>query len=169
MLLDPALRSITPKTEFLLYQAVRAQHVHDKIRRGLEAGKIVVCERFSDASFAYQGYGRGLPLNVLERIDRFSTSDLSPDLTILFDLPPEVGLRKAISSKREFSSGGDRIERAGMAFHRRVRRGYLSLARRHKRIRVVRIHPDSSPAGTFETVREILGMITKMRRSRARR
>lgn len=156
LLLDPAHRGITQKTEFLLYEAVRAQHVHEKISRGLTIGKVVVCERFSDASFAYQGYGRRLPLKSLKLIDAFATSGLVPDLTLLFDLPAHVGLRKALAAKKEFSSRGDRIERAGLAFHRRVRRGYLALAKKYNRIRIVPVLPGSSPESTFEKVRDIL-------------
>lgn len=156
LLLDPAHRAVSPRTEFLLYEAVRAQHVDEKIGTALARGAVVVCERFSDASIAYQGYGRGLPIPTLESVDRFATRLITPDLTLLFDLPAEVGLRKAISAKKEFSARGDRIERAGLAFHRRVRRGYLTLARRRRRIRVIRIRPGSTPEGTFEEVREIL-------------
>lgn len=156
LLLDPAHRTVFPKTEFLLYEAVRSQHTAEKIRRNLRLGKVVVCERYSDASMAYQGYGRGLSLKALEQIDRFATEGLTPDLTILFDLPADVGLRKAIFAKKEFSSGGDRIERAGLAFHRRVRRGYLALAGRHRRICIVSVRPESTPDSTFEKVRAIL-------------
>lgn len=156
LLLDPAHREVFSKTEFLLYEAVRAQHVKEKIQKALAAGKVVICERFSDASIAYQGFGRGLSMEALEQIDRFATGDLLPDLTILFDLPAEVGLRKAIATKKEFSSRGDRIERAGLAFHRRVRQGYLTLAKRHRRIRVIHIRPNSTPATTFDEVCRIL-------------
>ena len=162
LLLDPANRKVCPKTEFLLYEAVRAQHVHEKIAPAIRSGKVVVCERFSDASMAYQGIGRGLPLPALEQAARFATGGLVPDLTILFDLSVEVGLRKAIASKNEFSSKGDRMERAGMAFHRRVRQGYLALAKRHRRIHVVDIRPDSTPDQTFERVRQILNPCLKL-------
>lgn len=119
---------------------------------------------------AYQGYGRGLPIRELELVDRFSTGRLSPDLTILFDLPVEVGLRKAISSKKEFSAGGDRIERAGLPFHRKVRLGYLDLARRHRRIRVVPVLSGSTPDSTFAQVRSILNLaISKSSRHGPRR
>lgn len=110
---------------------------------------------------AYQGYGRGLPLRALESIDRFATDGLTPDLTLLFDLPAAVGLRKAISAKKEFSKKGDRMERAGLAFHRKVRRGYLTLARRHTRIHVVAVRPGSTPESTFEKVRSILWTIIR--------
>lgn len=156
LLLDPAHRNVFPKTEFLLYEAVRSQHTAEKIRKHLRLGKVVVCERYSDASMAYQGYGRGISLKSLEQIDRFATGNLMPDLTILFDIPADRGLRKAIGAKKEFSSGGDRIERAGLAFHRRVRRGYLTLARRYRRIRVVSVRPESTPDSTFADVRAIL-------------
>ena len=161
LLLDPAHRNVCPKTEFLLYEAVRAQHTTEKIRKNLRLGKVVVCERYSDASMAYQGFGRGLPQRSLETIDKFATDGLTPDLTILFDLPVEVGLRKAISAKKEFSKKGDRMERAGLAFHRKVRQGYLALAKRHSRIRVVAVRPGSTPDSTFEKVRNILGIIVR--------
>ncbi len=156
LLLDPAHRRLSPKTEFLLYEACRSQHVDEKIQSALSEGKVVVCERFSDATMAYQGYGRGLDLTALSRVDRFATAGIQPDATLLFDLPAEVGLRKAISSKREFSTKGDRIEQAGLAFHRRVRRGYLALARRNRRIRVISVQPGSSPESTFDRLRQFL-------------
>lgn len=157
LLLDPAHRAVTPKTEFLLYEAVRSQHVEEVICKALERGKIVVCERFSDASIAYQGYGRGLPLVDLERIDRFATSTLRPAITFLFDLSARVGLAKAMKTKNEFSSKGDRIEQAGISFHNRVRRGYHLLARRHsKRIHMVPILPKSTPEETFVKVQMII-------------
>jgi dTMP kinase len=87
LLLDPAHRGVVSKTEFLLYEAVRSQHVLEKILPHIRRGKVVVCERFSDASMAYQGFGRGLDLKALEYVDRFATDGLVPDLTILFDLP----------------------------------------------------------------------------------
>lgn len=156
LLLDPAHKNVSPKAEFLLYEAVRSQHVEEKIRKNLDRGAVVICERFSDASLAYQGYGRGLPLNSLESVDRFATGGLVPDLTLLFDIPADIGLRKAVKAKKEFSSRGDRIERAGLAFHRRVLRGYHTLARRFRRIRVIRVLPDSTPESTFQTVRALL-------------
>ncbi|OGH60454.1 MAG: dTMP kinase [Candidatus Lindowbacteria bacterium RIFCSPLOWO2_12_FULL_62_27] len=156
LLLDPAYHSVCPETEFLLYEAVRAQHTREKILRHLRGGGVVVCERYSDASLAYQGFGRGLNLRTLMAVDRFATAGLKPSLTLLFDLPVETGLRKAVAAKKEFAARGDRIERAGLAFHRRVRRGYLTLAKRSKRLRVIPIVPASTPESTFGIVRKIL-------------
>ena len=87
----------------LLYEGVRAQHVAEKIQPALLAGKVVICERFSEATYAYQGHGRGLPMKDLKSIDRFATKPVRPDLTILFDLDPRIGLQKAIATADRIS------------------------------------------------------------------
>lgn len=115
--------SIDPLVEFLLYSASRAQHVRERIRPALGRGEVVVSDRFSAASVAYQGYGRGLDLTFIEALNRRATDGLSPDLTVLLDLDPAEGLRRVAGRGTE-----DRLERAGLDFHRRVRDGFLAQA-----------------------------------------
>ncbi len=111
------------RTEFLLFSASRAQHIAEVIRPNLENGLTVISDRFFDSSLAYQGYGQRLPLEILKAITNFATSDLTPDLTLLLDLPVEEGLRR-----READGNWNRMDAYDIDFHRRVRRGYLKLA-----------------------------------------
>lgn len=122
VLLDPD-QVIYPLTEFLLYSASRAQLVAEVIRPALEAGRDVVSDRFTAASVAYQGYGRGLDLDLVNELNDRVTGGLRPDLTVLLDIEPEAGLRRAGARSRQ-----DRLEAAGLPFHERVRRGYLEQA-----------------------------------------
>lgn len=122
VLLDPE-QEIYPLTEFLLYSASRAQLVSELIQPALESGRDVLSDRYAGASVAYQGYGRGLDLELVNYLNVYATHGLVPDLTVLLDIEPEEGLRRALAR-----SSGDRLETAGLAFHRRVRDGYLALA-----------------------------------------
>ncbi len=122
VLLDPAL-TIDPLPEFLLYSASRAQLVANEIRPALHRGEVVVCDRYADSSLAYQGAGRGLPVNLLREITLAATDGLTPDLTVLLDLDPQVGLERAARRGQP-----DRLEQADLDFHRRVRAGFLHLA-----------------------------------------
>ena len=117
--------SMSPSTEILLFCAARAQLVEEIIRPSLERGEIVLSDRYADATLAYQGYGHGYALPVLRQLLNFATGSLWPDLTLMLDLPSEEGLR------RKRSSGGEwnRLDAYELAFHQRVRRGYLELAR----------------------------------------
>ncbi|WP_019587007.1 dTMP kinase [Deinococcus apachensis] len=124
VLLDPAL-TIDPLPEFLLYSASRAQLVRDVIRPALERGEVVLCDRYADSSLAYQGAGRGLDAAFLNALTQEVTGGLTPDLTVLLDLDPGVGLARAASRGQP-----DRLERADLDFHRRVRQGFLDLAAR---------------------------------------
>jgi dTMP kinase len=129
LLLAPGQHPLTPEAELLLFLAARAQHVAEVIRPALRRGQVVVCERFSDATFAYQVGGRGLPAALVTAANRFATGGLKPDLTLLLDLAPTQGLRRAYQAK----VGHDRIESESAAFHRGVRQTYLRLARTEKR------------------------------------
>lgn len=124
ILLDPIHTEMAAETEILLYSAARAQIVRQVIRPHLEQGGIVLCDRFFDSTLAYQGYGRGLPLDILQQITVFATGGLVPDLTFYLDLPVEVGLRRKAQTPTEWT----RFEAEALAFHRRVREGYLALA-----------------------------------------
>ncbi len=135
ILLSSENAGIEPMAELYLYAAARVQHIRQVILPALQAGKIVLCDRFADATFAYQGYGRGLNGAWIEKV-HFSTMDnLTPDLTFLLDVPVEEGLRRAVRRMEKESNKEDRFEREALDFHRRVREGYLVLAKREpKRI-----------------------------------
>ncbi|MFQ3534348.1 MAG: dTMP kinase [Aggregatilineales bacterium] len=113
---------IEPRAELLLYAADRAQHVATLIRPALEAGKIVISDRYVDSALAYQGYGRGLDLTALHHIMAFATDGLQPDLTFFLDLDPQQGL-----ARRAQDGEADRFQAQALAFHQRVRAGYLAL------------------------------------------
>ena len=122
---DTKRTEMSRKAEILLYSASRAQHVAEIILPALKAGKVVLCDRFFDSTYAYQGYGRGLPMEPLQMITKFATQNLTPDLTLYLDISPEIGIQR-----REL--GGDvmnRLDREALEFHQRVRKGYLTLIR----------------------------------------
>lgn len=119
-------------SELLLFLAARAQLVRKVIRPALERGAWVVSDRFSDSTFAYQGYGRGIDLKLLETANGFACDELKPDLTLLLDVSPEVARMRMRGREAATATEADRIERAGEDFHRRLREGFLELARREK-------------------------------------
>lgn len=123
LLLDPfmEMRSIP---EFLLYSASRAQLIQEVIQPALKNGEIVVCDRYTDSSLAYQGAGRGLALAELQTITTIVTGGLKPHLTFLLDIDPQLGLKRAATRGQP-----DRLEKADLAFHQRVRQGFLELAK----------------------------------------
>ena len=135
MVLDPDNGEISSEAELLMYEAARAQLVREVIRPALERGAVVLCDRFSDSTIAYQAYGRGLPLDFVRRANAFATGGIVPDRTILLVLG---NTRKSLA--RATGAGkGDRMEQAGEVFHSRVNRAFLKLAKRDpKRIRIVR-------------------------------
>lgn len=122
VLLDPEL-TIDPLPEFLLYSASRAQLVTNVIRPALGREEVVVCDRYADSSLAYQGFGRGLDAELLRDITAAATGGLWPHLTVLLDLDPQLGLERAARRGQP-----DRLERADLAFHQRLRQGFLELA-----------------------------------------
>ncbi len=138
MLLRRNREAVCAEAETLLFCAARAQHVRETILPALQGGKWVLCDRFSDATLAYQGFGRGLDLNCVRRLTAFA-SPLDPALTFLFDLPVKMGLKRALD--RIGRAGGppeDRFEREALTFHERIREGYLTLARENpERFRVI--------------------------------
>jgi len=128
------------ETEVFLFCAARSQHVREMIMPALKENRVVLCDRFSDATYAYQGIGRGLSLEFIKLINDYSSMSLRPDLTFLFDLPVEIGLKRAMERNDllKESSFSDRFEREHLDFHRRVREGYLSIYKREpKRIRLI--------------------------------
>lgn len=116
------------RAETLLFLASRAQVVEGVIRPALESGTWVLCDRFADSTFAYQGYGRGLDLDELRRINSFATGGLAPDRTILLNVSPDVSAKRMRAREAATNTGADRMEKAGDDFHSRLRRGFLELA-----------------------------------------
>ena len=149
LLLDPANDALSPVAELLLYEAARAQHTSERILPAIEAGKIVLSDRFYDSTTAYQGAGRGLPPEDLERLHLIATNDLRPDLTIVIDIPADVGLARATRG------GSDRIERETLGFHERVRAGFLRIAQAEPE-RVKRVDGTGSVEAVAAAIREIV-------------
>jgi len=132
ILLDTRNREMLPQTEALLYAASRAQHVKEVILPALMKGKWVVCDRFLDASLAYQGVARDIGIQRIYEINRLATGDLKPHLTLLLDIKPEIAAGRKTSQK------SDRLEREGLVFYEKVRQGYLMLAEAEpQRIKVI--------------------------------
>lgn len=123
ILLNPE-NPVNPMTELLLYQADRAQHVGEVIMPALKEGKLVLCDRYTDSTMAYQGYARGIDFGVIEDLNQVATGGLRPELTILFDLESSEGL------SRLHPGGHDRLEREAIEFHHKVRDGYHQLAKK---------------------------------------
>lgn len=135
IILNPAHTAMDERTEALLYAAARSQHYFEKVRPALDAGKLVICDRFIDSSLAYQGYARGIGVDEVLAINEFAIGKKLPDVTILFDLAPEVGLARIHAhGDREIN----RLDVESLAFHEKVREGYMLLVERYpERIKVV--------------------------------
>ncbi|MGH9432510.1 MAG: dTMP kinase [Terriglobia bacterium] len=137
ILLSSRTHGMTPFAELALFYAARAQHLDEVIRPALAQGMLVISDRYNDASFAYQGFGRKLGFDAVQRVDDSVCGSTQPQLTILLDAPPKATLNRAL--EREGNSGRSRFEEQGLAFQRRVRRGYLEIARREpKRVKIIR-------------------------------
>lgn len=128
LLLEPSDSPLAPGAEVLMMLADRAQHVQEVIVPALGAGKIVISDRFVDSTTAYQGYGRGIDLDLLARLNAFACSGCLPTLTVLLDLPVAEGLRRA-GQRRSGAGAADHFEAESVAFHERVRTGFLQVAR----------------------------------------
>lgn len=138
ILLDPANHGMAARAELLLYAAARAQHVDEIIRPALKHGQIVLCDRFFDATTAYQGGGRGLDKDFLTAINHQSTGGIVPDLTLLMDLPAEIGLSRARRrNSTQALAAESRFEEEDLSFHSRVRSAYLTLANSENRFQII--------------------------------
>lgn len=126
--------------ELFLYAADRHQHIETQIRPHLTAGGLVLCDRFTASTIAYQGYGRGIDLTLIDQINQIATAGLAPDLTLWLDLPPEIGLART----RQRSTTSDRMEGLELAFHERVRQGFQDLANQYPE-QIIRIDAQQSP------------------------
>ena len=133
VLLDPRNQGMDPRCELLLFLAVRAQHVDEIIKPALAKGAVVLCDRFTDATVAYQGYARRLGAALVARLNRFATAGVLPDLTLFLDVPVALGL-----ARKRKTGYLDRLDRESAAFHKAVRNGYVRIARQNpRRVRVV--------------------------------
>ena len=149
LLLDDS-QMVTNRTELLLYGADRAQHVESTIEPHLQRGNIVLCDRFTDSTIAYQGYGRGFDLDEIDRVNQLATGGLQSDLTFWLDLDVTIGLQRVLSRGKP-----DRMELATLDFHQRVRQGYQELANIYPN-RIVRIDANRSQSVIQMEIQAIL-------------
>ena len=140
---------MTDECEALLYAAARVQHLHDRVQPALEQGKLVVCDRYVDSSFAYQAYARGLGVDFIGKINAYAIENYSPDVTIFIDLSPEEAFKR-----KHGADENDRLEQAGMAFHQKVYEGYKAIAEKENRVAVV--NGRQTPEEVFADVLQIL-------------
>jgi dTMP kinase len=158
ILLDPSNSEMVPLAELFLYEASRTQHVEEIIRPALDSGKCVVCDRFYDASTAYQGTARGIGQETVMKLNLVATRGLKPDLTIVLDLPVADGLER-------LGQDLDRIEGETIEFHEQVKRGYLEIAEREpERVKVV--DATGTAHGTFEKVKAIVDSLLSQKEAR---
>jgi dTMP kinase len=151
ILLDKKNDQMTPESEMLLYMAARSQLVTQRIQPALKKGVIVVCDRFLDSTRAYQGFGLGMDMRIINSLGAFAARGIAPDLTVYIDLAPRQGL----SARRREK---DRIENRSLSYHQKVRRGYLALAKQEpKRIKVVKQQRDI--AATQGMIRRIVQVV----------
>ena len=165
ILLDHSEETLAPETEAYLIFAARRQHVDHVIKPALARGMTVVCDRFSDSTMAYQGYGRGLDLRALRTMNDWATGKLAPQLTLLFDVPVGVGL----SRRRGRATAQNRLDREAERFHRKVRAGFHALARQEPR-RIMVINSTRSLESVAQTVEErVMSWIKTYRTRQSRR
>lgn len=157
ILLDPANVGMSVIAEALLFAAGRAEHVRDVIRPALEAGKVVICDRFVDSSIVYQAYAGGLPVEFVTQINEMATGGLKPHRTIVFDLPPEV------AAARRPAEECDRIEQKDLWYHEQVRQGYLELAQAEPR-RVKLVSAADSVEAVQARVRQLVQEVLPRRK-----
>lgn len=157
IILDPESAEMSEIAEMLLYASARAQLVSELIRPALESGKIVICDRFIDSSYAYQGFGRGIDLKTITDVNMTAIGGILPDITFFFDLSPEIALKR-----RSVSTGTDRIEKERMDFHMRVYNGYKELASLHAD-RIKAVDGNRSKEDIFNDVKHWLDMAIQSR------
>lgn len=144
--------AMDPRTEALLYAAARRQHLIEKVKPALDEGKIVLCDRFVDSSLAYQGYARGLGIDEVWAINQFAIEQMMPELTIYFDIEPELGLQRISKNKgREIN----RLDLEDLEFHQKVRQGYQLLMERFP-TRIIRIDASGSVNEVYKQTIELI-------------
>lgn len=154
--LDPPGSSLDSRIELLLLFASRRQHLVEVIEPALATGSVVLCDRFTDSTYAYQGYGRGIPFEIIEKLDCIATGGRRPDRTLLLDLPAPLARERVLSGRKRVELRLNRLDRESIDFYERVRAGFLELAQREpERFRIV----DAS--GTIEqTQNQVLTSLT---------
>lgn len=150
ILLNGKNTEMTDECEALLYAAARVQHLHDRVEPALAQGKLVICDRYVDSSIAYQAYGRNLGRDFIEKINAYALENYLPDVTLFIDLTPEAAF-----ARKKGADENDRLEQAGMAFHKRVYQGYDELANEQTE-RIVRIDGNATPEQIFDRVIQVL-------------
>ena len=166
ILLNPNHRGMAPLTELLLYEAARAQHVEEVIAPLLKKGTVVISDRFSDASIAYQGYGRKVSLRLIDTLNRVSSQNTKPDVTILLDCSPRVGLKRALQRNQTLRQEKEgRFELEEVRFHHQVRRGYLAVAKKEPR-RFKIIDTRQGEEKVFQKIQKVIDELIKTRKFR---
>ena len=150
ILLNGKNAEMTDECEALLYAASRVQHLSDRVEPALQKGELVICDRYVDSSMAYQAYGRGLGVEFIEKINAFALEKYLPDVTIFIDLSPEAAF-----ARKHGADENDRLEQAGMAFHKKVYEGYKALAQENPS-RVVCVDGNKKPQEIFEDILQVL-------------
>jgi dTMP kinase len=161
--LDPRWGAMDGTVELLLVFASRRQHLLEVIEPALAAGKHVLCDRFTDSTRAYQGHGRGVPLPLIEQVDRLATGGRRPDFTLFFDLPEEEARARGHSPRRQARGAADRLDAEGLEFYGRVRQGFLEIARAEPE-RFRQIDSSGESADTQRQVRAALGALLGLRK-----
>ncbi|KGR89167.1 thymidylate kinase [Ureibacillus massiliensis 4400831 = CIP 108448 = CCUG 49529] len=155
VILNPAHTAMNERAEALLYAAARSQHFYEKVLPALQKGKLVLCDRFIDSSLAYQGYARGIGIDEVLAINEFAIGKRLPDITILFDIEPEVGLARI---QKHSSREVNRLDVESLAFHNKVREGYQEVIKRYpERIKVV-----NADQSLEQVVEEVWNILTKV-------
>lgn len=169
ILLDPNHHKMVPMAELFLYEAARAQHVKEVIKPFLKKGRIVLCDRFSDATLAYQGYGRRIDLKWIARLNRLASQGIKPDVTFLLDCPTDLGLKRALHRNQTLKQEREeRFEREEIQFHQRVRKGYFAIAKKEPR-RMKVIDTREGEERVFEKIRKIVdNLLIGIKESRGR-
>ncbi len=155
IILDPDRTEMGYCTEMLLYAAARAQMISEVIKPSVEQGKVVICDRFVDSTYAYQGFGRGIALEVLENINNIAIEGILPDVTFFFDLDPERAMERRMAS-----STTDRMENEKMDFHKKVYQGYVKLAEKYPG-RIKRIDSSRPVETVWNDIKLVLDNILK--------
>ena len=150
ILLNGKNSEMTDECEALLYAAARAQHLRDRVQPALEKGELVICDRYVDSSFAYQAYARGLGMNFVQKINHFALEEFSPDVTVFIDLTPEEAF-----ARKHGAEENDRMEQAGLPFHRRVYEGYKAVAKEYPN-RFICVDGRKTPQEIFGEVLSVL-------------
>ena len=150
ILLEKTDEIFPPVAELMLYEADRNFHIHNLIKPSLQQGRYIICDRFTDSTLAYQGYARGLNINLIKQLNEIATEGIKPDITFLIDIPVEEGLKRIKQTRQ-----ADRIEDEDIQFHKRLREGFLKIAENEKD-RIVVLDGLETPDNIFKKVIEIL-------------